>query len=367
MKNIKPQTTIKLFCFILTVLIYASAAYAKPYQRFYTGVRPIGMGGAFVAVSDDRNTIFYNPAGLSRIDGLTLGILNPAAGVGENSLDMYSDADDTDMDDTGEVTDLLRKYTGDNLHLYASVTPHLGFRIKNFGVMVSAFGIVSTDSYVRNPVYPELHVNARADIGGIGGVGFAVPGVKGLRAGAAFKSISRESINQVYTPAQIAADDFEDMMDDDKVSDTGTGLDVGIIYTLPWDRFFQTDIALSGQNIPEIEFDNGDKLATEWTAGVALKKEFGPVSVLAALDYRDFTNSLDEDEDLGKRIHMGAEIKFMDLIAVRGGFNQGYPTLGASLDLWVLKFDAAMYSEEVGAYAGQKEDKRYMGQLTIGW
>jgi hypothetical protein len=366
----KSLIKIKSICFFIvffTLIFFSNSATSKPYPKFYTGVRPIGMGGAFVAVSDDKNTLFYNPAGLSRINDFTLSILDPIVGVGKNSLDIYSDADDTDMDDTSEVTDLLRQYTGDHLHLYACLPPSIGFKIKNLGIMVSAFGIASIDSSVRNPVYPELHLTGRADIGGIGGIGFNVPGIKGLRAGLAFKSISRESIDEIYTPAQIASDDFEDIMEDDQVSSTGTGLDIGVIYTLPWDRFLEVDIALSGQNLPEIEFNNGDKLATEWTAGVALRKGLGPISVLAALDYRDFTNNIEEDEDIGKRIHMGAEIKFKNLIAIRGGFNQGYPTLGASLDLWILKFDAAMYSEEIGAYAGQKEDKRYMGQITIGW
>ena len=31
------------------------------------GVRPVALGGAFVAVADDVNAIFYNPAGLAKI------------------------------------------------------------------------------------------------------------------------------------------------------------------------------------------------------------------------------------------------------------------------------------------------------------
>lgn len=340
---------------------------AKAYERFYMGVRPMGMGGAFTAVADDQNTIFYNPAGLSRIKGLSFGLLNPAVSIGENGLDMYSDSDDTDMDNTGEVADLLRDYTGDHIHLYAALTPHIGFRIKNFGAMVTAFGIGNMDSTVRNPVYPQFHMNSKVDIGGIGGVGFALPGIKDLRLGIALKSVSRTSIKEVYTPAEIASDDFEDRMEDDEETGSDVGMDFGVIYTLPWEKYFQTDLALAGQNIPELNLDNGEKLETQWTAGIALKKDMGSFTILGAFDYKDFTESIEADDDLGKRIHMGAELKFKNLFAIRGGFNQGYPTFGASLDLWVLKFDAAMYSEEVGEYAGQKEDKRYMGQITIGW
>lgn len=364
---VKSKDITTLLYLILFLLIFASFVHAKPYQRFYTGVRPIGMGGAFAAVSDDRNAIFYNPAGLARIDKFTLGILNPIVGVGENGIDMFEDADDTDFDDTGEVTQLLRDYVGKHIHLHSSLSPQIGFKIDSFGVMVSAFAIATIDSQARNPAYPELHVDAAVDVGGIGGIGFEVPGIKGLKAGMAFKTISRESLKEIYTPAEIASDDFDDIIEDDRVSGNGSTFDIGIIYTLPWNKLVQTDLALVGQNLTEIEFEGDSKIPTEWIFGVSVRKNLGKVSILGAFDYRDVTENIDSDKDIGKRIHMGAEVKFFKKIAIRGGFNQGYPTMGASLDLWALKFDAAVYSEEVGAYAGQKEDKRFIGQITLGW
>jgi hypothetical protein len=35
---------------------------------FIEGIRPMAMGGAFVAVANDENALFYNPAGLARIN-----------------------------------------------------------------------------------------------------------------------------------------------------------------------------------------------------------------------------------------------------------------------------------------------------------
>lgn len=40
--------------------------------RLGMGARPLGMGGAFVALADDENAAFYNPAGLSWIDHIGL-------------------------------------------------------------------------------------------------------------------------------------------------------------------------------------------------------------------------------------------------------------------------------------------------------
>jgi hypothetical protein len=94
---------------------------------------------------------------------------------------------------------------------------------------------------------------------------------------------------------------------------------------------------------------------------------FGTVATTFALDYKDLAGELGNDKDKGKRIHAGAEIGFWKLLRIRAGVNQGYGTFGADLDLWILRFSYARYTEEVGAYAGQKKDERHVFQLTAGW
>jgi hypothetical protein len=59
------------------MLVMAAGSNAAPYPTFYRGVRPLGMGGAFTALADDENALYYNPAGLTAIDGLDLGVVNP--------------------------------------------------------------------------------------------------------------------------------------------------------------------------------------------------------------------------------------------------------------------------------------------------
>ncbi|MCH8285550.1 hypothetical protein IIB79_03385, partial [candidate division KSB1 bacterium] len=50
------------FCLLLPV-----AANAQISNQMSVGARPIGLGGAFSAVANDGNAIFWNPAGLSLI------------------------------------------------------------------------------------------------------------------------------------------------------------------------------------------------------------------------------------------------------------------------------------------------------------
>lgn len=57
-----------ILCSMMVLFTGAAARGEKSENRFpEPGVRPEAMGGAFVAVADDVNAIFYNPAGLAKI------------------------------------------------------------------------------------------------------------------------------------------------------------------------------------------------------------------------------------------------------------------------------------------------------------
>jgi len=55
----------KVIIFIYFIVLSVSAFGAFP--DIGLGARPMGMGGAFVALADDANGLFWNPAGLSQI------------------------------------------------------------------------------------------------------------------------------------------------------------------------------------------------------------------------------------------------------------------------------------------------------------
>jgi len=67
--------TLNVFIFSLLMIFYS--AYAGEYAggeggaflRIPVGARPAGLGNAFVAIADDGSAPFYNPAGLSQIQG----------------------------------------------------------------------------------------------------------------------------------------------------------------------------------------------------------------------------------------------------------------------------------------------------------
>ena len=357
-----------LWILVLAIILLAcvSELSAKEYPTLHRGVRPLGMGGAFTAVADDENAMFYNPAGLSDISTLQVGVLNPLVEASENTMDMINGAQDTDFDDTSETVDFLRDYVGEHQHLRASLFPHVGFNLAGYGVMIGGLAQATVDLEVRNPVWPEAHVDTVTDVGLVAGIGLNLP-FSGLRAGASIKFLSRESLQEVYTATDIASDNFEDEYEDDINSGSGIGIDLGAIYTLPFVKVMDLDVGLAIQNVPEMDMGDAKPLETQANLGLAAKKAFAGFDLIAALDYMDLSNSHDEDDDMAKRIHMGAEIQLPAILSVRAGLNQGYYTAGATIDFKAVRFDVATYGEEVGAHAGQREDRRYIAQITIGW
>jgi hypothetical protein len=72
---------VKIFAFLTVISIYCfplSRVYADPGTtgavelKIPVGPRAIAMGGAFVAVADDANAIYWNPAGLRQLGGTAL-------------------------------------------------------------------------------------------------------------------------------------------------------------------------------------------------------------------------------------------------------------------------------------------------------
>ena len=51
-------------------------------------------------------------------------------------------------------------------------------------------------------------------------------------------------------------------------------------------------------------------------------------------------------------LNVGAELRILSFLDIRGGLRQGYWTLGVGLDLWAIKLDIAYFRQEFGATAG---------------
>lgn len=335
-------------------------SFGSELPHFFEGVRPLGMGGAFTAVSDDENALFYNPAGLDRVKSWGMAVLNPLVEVGNDGTSFARDAMGTDLDDAGEVVDLLRDYIGKTEHYRAALFPH--FLMRHFAVGVLAQS--NTTLQANNVAFPESEVQGLQTVSGHVGAGFGFFDDI-LRLGVGLKYVYAYSLDEVYTAFEIADDDFKDRVEDDLEDGGGFGVDAGLMVEFP--VFLRPTLAASILNIADTDLGNAGELPQQINLGLAMTQEFPWIDLTAAADWIDVTGNLGDDDDTFKRIHLGLEGRFTKVVSLRIGLYQGYGALGATLDFRAFKLDYATYAEELGSDAGDRGDRRHVLQASLGW
>lgn len=122
---------------------------------------------------------------------------------------------------------------------------------------------------------------------------------------------------------------------------------------------------------PEVSFlehlivavDYVDLLNANETRFYNFTQSGGVVTDVSAQDF--------EEDDLMKRLRLGVSLGLLDnswiTTTLNAGLYQGEYTLGADLQLAILKLGFATYAEEIGPKVGDLVDRRYMLSLGIGW
>ncbi|HTN42352.1 MAG TPA: hypothetical protein VMN77_00980 [Nitrospiria bacterium] len=352
---------------ILTIFMAGTVA-ADELPIFYKGIRPLGMGGAFTAVGDDENAMFYNPAGLNSIKGFgEAEVLNPYAEADKNVIPFYNDVQDiadasNDTEQAQLAANLLDKWLGKHVHLRTGLFPNV--TMHNFGI--GFLGQAAVDGEVHNPLgVNTLQLRGGYDLALVvsGAYGFKVFNGP-LRIGVTGKVIDRQLLEQNYTVTDLVEENGIDLHKGLQHGN-GVGVDLGVIYALP--VIFEPALGVSLQNVGDVNMGDAGTIQQQLNLGVALRPPVGFGKLLLALDYIDATHQLGIDNDMAKRVNMGVEYKFPFLVTLRAGLHQGYPSYGAAVDFWAVKASYAYYIEELGAYAGQRPDRRNMVQISFGF
>ncbi|MEI6093779.1 MAG: hypothetical protein WCQ47_08925, partial [bacterium] len=235
---------------IIAILFLSSLTiFSHEYDYLYRGARPMGMGGAFTAVSDDYNAFFYNPAGLNRIkpgEG-KITVLNPQVDVNSPAMNVIGKL-------KGGLAknpiDSLMPYLGQDIHIAAesSIPNYVGH---NFGIGL-LLPSLKNNTVLRRSVAVEAIENLVVDSGLIMGFshGFMQErlsvgaNVKFLVRGAG--AVTMDAV-QLYTKKAI---NFKD------IGGYGFGVDgdLGAMYTFNKVWFFVPTVGLTINNIGATKF-----------------------------------------------------------------------------------------------------------------
>ena len=364
---------------ILLILIFTLEAnpFTLEFPVLYRDPRIMSMGGVNVAIGGYSSSIFYNPAGLSNINpesGFEVDLIGANLSYSKDGLSFYNEM--TTASATGnpqEVNRVLDKYRGKDLFVELNSFPSIS---RNFGRLAFAVGLVGV-ARMNAMVHQGLGPSGLVTINGgyIFGpaIGISMSPNSRLSLGGSIKTLKTKWMNEDLSAVDLINSDgnLENYMKEDN----STTVDIGLIFRPPYlVAGFKPSIGISYTNIGSIRAGDSLFIPPTVNGGVSLSKKFSRSflnSLIFGLDITDIGGAFPQDKDLGKRVNLGFEVgfyrsKLFDLI-FRAGSHQGYLTGGIELRALILRLTFATYGEEIGAYSGQQESRRYMISAFVSW
>jgi hypothetical protein len=389
---------------LLAALAVGAHAASGPQQH---SLRGLSMGNAFVAVVDDKDALYYNPAGLNLINALGNAAARPGLAAyprnrlnarvnligGTVPLDQANDflsffKDHKDGLSNG--TDGIRSDSTlfDDLAPFdrrpveiGVMFPSIEFAMHNYGAAVWSNARVAPYADV-GVLLPQAGIET-IEMDAVLQLATARAFLNNrLSVGAGYRLANRQTVKDY----QLAATSFTDGGDEVRgdVTDTlseklsgltdftswGHGIDVGALWQqYPWLR-----LGASMQNLGM--YLNHEYVTPEFTVGAVVTPPllstggYFARKVNLALDIEDIFNDDHNYKPLSK-VNFGAEVEqylwWAASLRVGGGFKGGYWTAGAGLSLFsALHLEAASWAEEKGLYTGHIEDRYYAVRLGVG-
>ncbi|MBK9294610.1 MAG: hypothetical protein IPM57_09215 [Oligoflexia bacterium] len=332
------------------------AAESKP---FFRNVRAQSMGGAAVATVNDESALFLNPAGLGKLRGGYVALVNPeietnyetVSAIGAN----YSAV--TAFLNPQAMHDLALRNPDKPMHMKLQILP--AFVTTNFGFGLLA-NYTSTAEYTTNTGLVQL--DYKNDIGLVLGYCFRL--LEGrLKIGISGKILNRVEVSQTVTAGSTGL-----TLNNIAREGTGIGWDLGVIMTAPW--AWLPTLAIVAHDVGNTKFSmgngyfypTGNKPNDQYQSvdvGISVFPYDGKTTRTSfTVEWRDAQNP--ESQDIYRRIHTGLEVNFSDFIYLRAGMNQRYYTAGLEMSFDRQQLQLATYGEEIGTYPSYREDRRFI-------
>jgi hypothetical protein len=369
----------KVFGWFIGLSLLASSSLAAGGLVFnidqtYNSVRALGMGGAMAAVADDYNTLFYNPAGMTRLsEGEFNGFLR--GGFEPSIIELLNEISKAGSDEAA-LNAAIAKFYSQNM--YTQPLSLGGFWVRpNWGV---AFIPIDMDANisVHQGLGPTLNLKTLTHT--TFAMGFAqkqdwswLPG--NVSVGGTGKMILKGSVEKAV-PAVDLATNPEVFTSKDLAMGATVDVDASVMWTPEWKvDAGQPHFSVVGRNLLNWGFQNvGDAslgtpsaLQRRFDLGSAWEfPTFSFFSPLVVFDIRDIGHT---NWNVKKGIHLGAELKWDAWGWLNGayrlGINQGYWTAGINLQAAWFGLDIISWGEEMGTSSVGVESRRFMVQFNL--
>ncbi|MBY0369729.1 hypothetical protein K2X33_03520 [bacterium] len=357
---------------IAALFLLAQAAQGELVRDPYLGVRPAGMGNAFIALSNDSNALWYNPAGLAREKGYHFNLIDTSIGV--DSTDTLQRMFNAVWN--GDYNNFLRtdqQYSRFNIRPTVTM-PYLQFTFFNhFNAYIEMNNMQSLSA--------NVDVYTFNDIGFAGAVG--VPLGPYVSLGATGRAFQRSGIDTtltaqdllnglgIPTPQALMAALYQNLSSRSGMG-LGIAVDLGAMIRVPLPAGYpRWTLAATATDVGRTEFHqlgSANKpvgVPTVYNFGTAV--EYGFDKNQQQLNFAfDFRHAFDNINVIQK-LNLGIEYRYK-FFAIRGGVTHGYLTGGFSLEFPPhTRLHLATYASEMGSGLWQKTQRWYLLQLVIGF
>jgi hypothetical protein len=349
--------------------------------QLYKDIHIMKMGGANVGLGGSGTAVFYNPAGLSNLnkkDGAEIKLINLSVSTNENVLNIAEDGlalqDIQDSDEQSlEAIRITKEHLGENNHFEVSNFSYIAKGVKNMHFSLGALSNMNLDFKTHRGFGTDGILDIQSLIVGGAVFGLSYDYSKKISVGAGVKYLQYGSIQKNFTIGTVIehTNNFDTYIKDEVLKDgTSIVFDLGGLYQMS--KHWQ--IGLSALNLGGIgEEKHLTYIPSTYNLGIGYQQDFTKSylkKIQFGFDYIDLTNQYIESDKM-KKVRTGFEAVFIDnpFITIKSGLGlyQGYYTAGLSFRLTVIEIALTTYAEEIGAYSGQDEDRRYLLNLTIGW
>ncbi len=367
---------------LLTALLICTQAFAadKEISIEIPSARTAAVGGVHAAVTDDLSSLFSNPAGFISAESqlsiaeITVGMRGPIFDIAGLVIQgMNQDFSTLLASDT--VLNLVS-----SLYAAADVLGPISFGYLGRGL---GFGFFNTTDVVFSSNSP-LTVTAVAgeQITLAGGYAFRIPLSKEathvLDLGVLLKGSLRGEVELTRTLLELP--DVFSSIGLDTVTEapfklvSGIGVDVGVRYGLGdvfaaalvgkdlytptmTQAYTTTNVFLESSAEAKVSYGLNP---IDLTAGVLFSPPLGILEryiddLRLTLDYVDILDFLTHPATASNpilHVSVGAELRMLEILMIRGGFRQGLFAAGLGLDLTVFGINIAMYGTELSTEPG---------------
>ena len=378
------RKSIKIFLLLIVLTVSGRFAYAGDGDIVISlpSARTSAVGGLHVTVTDDLSSLFANPAGFVSVDQqislaeITVGMRGPIFDIAGLVI----------QGTTGnqEFSELLASQTVLNLvsSLYAAADVLgpvcFGYLGKGLG-----FGFFNTTDVVFRSNSPlTITAVAGEQITLAGGYAFRIPLTKEsthvLDLGVLLKGSLRGEVELTRTllqlPGMFSSIGLDTVMESPFKLISAIGIDFGMRYGLRdvfaaglvGKNLYTPTMTQSYATTNAFLENSGDPVRAyglvpiDLTAGVLFSPPLGVLSrymddLRITVDYVDILDFLTHPATARNpilHVSLGAELRILEILMIRGGFSQGLFAAGLGLDLTIFGINIAMYGTELSAEPG---------------